>query len=375
LIIGCPKERKPQESRVGLTPGGAPELSGRGHRVLVERGAGERCGIPDAAYLAAGAEILDTAAEVWALAGLIIKVKEPLPAEFKHLRNNLVLYAYLHLAAAPELARALLDSGTIGVAYETIQLEDGSLPLLAPMSEVAGRMAVQIGAYYLETPSGGKGILLSGVPGVARGHVVILGGGTVGANAARVALGMGARVTILDVNLRRLVALEEIFGSALTTLYSNPLNIAQAVATADLLIGAVLVPGAKAPTLVTEEMVKTMEPGSVVLDVAVDQGGCIETCRPTTHAEPTYVLHGVLHYCVTNMPGAVARTSTYALANATTPYALRLAELGVERAVERDASLARGINTYRGKVTCAPVAAAISAPYTPLDKALGQGRG
>jgi alanine dehydrogenase len=375
LIIGCPKERAPFEGRVGLTPAGVSELVARGHRVLFERGAGAPSGLPDVAYEKAGAELVDTAAELWALAGMVVKVKEPTAAECKHLRSSLIVLSYLHLAAAPDLAHAFIDSGATAVAYETIQLDDGALPCLAPMSSIAGRMAVQIGAQRLETGSGGKGLLLSGVPGVRRGRVTILGAGVAGSNAARLALGIGARVSILDTSLRRLVTLEDTFGPALETLHANVANIARAVAEADLVIGAVLVPGARAPILVTEEMIHSMEPGSVVIDVAVDQGGCVATSRPTTHAEPTFTLHGVVHYGVPNMPGAVAKTSTLALSNAALPYAIKLAELGIERAVERDAALARGVNAYRGQLTQAHAAQALGLPHTPPLQAIEKARG
>jgi alanine dehydrogenase len=370
MKIGVPTEIKTQEYRVGANPQGVRLLVSRGHEVLVERGAGEGAGFSDAAYRAVGATIVDTAAEAWG-AELVIKVKEPLPAEFPHFREGLVLYTYLHLAAFPELTRELLAKGVKGVAYETVTDEAGGLPLLRPMSEVAGRMAVQVGASSLERYNGGKGLLLGGVPGTRRASVVIIGGGVVGTAAARIAIGMGARVTVLDVSADRMQYLEDVFGTSIETLYSNPDNIDAAVRRADLVVGAVLVPGAAAPKLVTVEHLKAMEDGSVVVDVAVDQGGCIETCRPTTHDDPTYVVEGVVHYCVANMPGAVPMTSTYALTNATIGHAVAIAGLGLEEAARRDVHLARGINTYAGKLTCEPVAVAHGLEYTPLATAMG----
>ncbi|MBV9947637.1 MAG: alanine dehydrogenase, partial [Myxococcales bacterium] len=325
MIVGVPREIKTREYRVGMTPAGVRSLVGRGHRVLVERGAGEGSGIGDAEYVASGAAIVPTAAEAWG-AEMVVKVKEPLEREYAFFRDGLVLYTYLHLAPEPELTRALACAGVSSVAYETIQTEDGALPLLRPMSEVAGRMAVQVGATCLEKERGGKGVLLGGVPGTRRGRVVILGGGVVGRNAATVAVGMGAQVTVLDVRAETMAYLEDVFGGAIETLYSNPTNIEEMVARADLLVGAVLVTGAAAPKLVTEDTVARMQRGSVIVDVAVDQGGCIETCRPTDHDHPTYEVHGVVHYCVPNMPGAVPQTSTWALTNVTAPYALRIAD-------------------------------------------------
>jgi alanine dehydrogenase len=370
LIVGVPKETKTHEYRVGMAPAGVRSLTARGHRVLVETGAGEGSGIADGDYVAQGATIVPTAGEAWG-ADMVVKVKEPLPGEHTYLRPNLILYTFLHLAAEPELTRALVGRGVAAVAYETIEQPDGGLPLLRPMSEVAGRMAVQVGATCLEKERSGKGLLLGGVPGTRRGRVVILGGGVVGRNAATIAIGMGAQVTVLDIRAETMAYLEDVFGGAIETLYSNPTHIEEVVARADLLIGAVLVTGAAAPKLVTEELVAKMEKGSVIVDVAVDQGGCIETCRPTTHDHPTYRVHGVVHYCVPNMPGAVPRTSTWALTNATISYALKVAELGLEGALRADDSLMRGLNTYRGHVTFEPVAAANGLPFVPARDAVG----
>jgi alanine dehydrogenase len=365
VIIGVPREIKIREYRVGMTPAGIRSLTSRGHTVRVERGAGEGSGIHDAEYEAKGAIIVSTAADAWS-AELVVKVKEPLPAEYGFFRKDLVLYTYLHLANEPELTRTLAREGVAGVAYETIEIEDGSLPLLRPMSEVAGRMAVQVGATCLEKERGGKGVLLGGVPGTRRGRVVILGGGVVGRNAATVAVGMGAQVTVLDVRADTMAYLEDVFGGAIETLYSNPTNIEEMVARADLLIGAVLVTGAAAPKLVTEELVAKMTPGSVIVDVAVDQGGCIETCRPTTHDNPTYDVHGVVHYCVPNMPGAVPQTSTWALTNVTIPYVVKIADQGLSAAARDDQALLRGLNTYAGKVTYEPVARAHRLEFVPV---------
>lgn len=367
MIIGVPKEIKDNEYRVSLTPGGVETLTQAGHQVLVQAGAGEGSGFSDEEYTRAGAEIVRDAAQTWNQAEMVMKVKEPLPQEFGFLREGLLLYTYLHLAAEPEVTKQLLKRKVTTVAYETVQLPNGSLPLLTPMSEVAGRMSVQVAAHYLEKMNGGRGKLLGGVPGVRPADVVILGGGTVGINAAMIALGMGAHVTIIDINADRLRYLHEVLHGNLTTLSSNPRNIADSVRHADVVIGAVLVPGAKAPHLVTREMIKTMVPGSVIVDVAVDQGGCIETTRPTTHSNPIFVVDGIIHYCVTNMPGAVPRTSTYALSNATLPYALKLANLGFAEAVRRDSALAKGVNTYAGHVTCEGVAIAHGLEFKPLE--------
>jgi alanine dehydrogenase len=369
MLIGVPKEIETREYRVAATPGGVRQLVAHGHRVLVQHTAGEGSGITDEQYVAAGATIVPTAADAWA-AEMVIKVKEPLAAEYPYFREGQILYTYLHLAAEPALTRELAKAKVAAVAYETIETLDGRLPLLRPMSEVAGRMAVQVGAMCLEKERGGKGVLLGGVPGTRRGRVVILGGGVVGRNAATIAIGMGASVTVLDVRAKTMGYLEDVFGSSIETLYSNPYNIGEAVRRADLIVGAVLVPGAVAPKLVDEQMIAGMEKGSVVVDVAVDQGGCIETCRPTDHDHPTYEVHGVVHYCVPNMPGAVAQTSTWALTNVTIEYALKLADLGLARAVTEDAALAKGVNCYAGDVTCSPVALAHNMPYSPLTALL-----
>ena len=371
MIIGVPKEIKDNEYRVAVTPGGVEMLRQHGHRVLVQAGAGEGSGFSDEEYARSGAEILPTAAEVWNNAEMIMKVKEPRPQEYGFLREDLLLFTYLHLAAEEELTHELLKRKVAAVAYETVELADGRLPLLTPMSEVAGRMAVQVGAHYLEKAHGGRGKLLGGVAGVRPAQVTIIGGGVVGTNAAKIALGMGAHVVIIDKNIDRLRYLEDVLHGSLATLASNPLNIANAVQRADLLIGAVLIHGARAPKLVTREMVSTMKPGSVIVDVAIDQGGCVETSKPTTHSNPTYEVDGVIHYGVTNMPGAVPRTSTYALSNATLPYALLLADHGLEEAVRRNAALAKGVNTYKGAVTYPAVAEAFGLEYTPLEKLIG----
>ncbi|MDA8212919.1 MAG: alanine dehydrogenase [Clostridia bacterium] len=372
MLVGIPKEIKNNENRVAITPAGVAALVKAGHQVIIENEAGVGSGIANQDYIAAGASILKSAQEVFGRADLIMKVKEPLAPEYDLLRAGQILFTYLHLAPEPDLTRALLKNKVVGIAYETIQLDNGSLPLLTPMSEVAGRMAVQVGAQYLEKPKGGKGILLGGVPGVPAADVVIIGGGIVGTNAAKIAIGMGAQVTIIDKSADRLRYLDDLWGGRITTLMSNSFNIERAVRYADLLIGAVLVPGAKAPHLVTEEMVKQMKPGSVIVDVAIDQGGSVETIdRVTTHSNPVYEKHGVIHYSVANMPGAVARTSTYALTNATLPYALELANKGYEQAVRENKALAKGVNTLKGKLTYKAVAEALNLPYTPLQEVLG----
>lgn len=371
MIVGVPKEVKDRENRVGMTPAGVAEIVMRGAVVLVEGGAGNGSGYVDAEYERAGAEIVPNAAEVWSRAEMVVKVKEPTHAEYGFLRPGLVLFTYLHLAADEPLTRALLDSRTTGIAYETVQLTSNFLPLLNPMSEVAGRMSIQVGAHYLEKTYNGRGMLLGGVPGVAPAKVAIVGGGTVGTNAAQVALGMGAHVTVLEKSIERMRYLSEVFTGHLTTLYSTAHAVAESVAEADVVIGAVLIPGARAPRLVTEAMVRSMRAGSVVIDVAIDQGGCIETARPTSHSDPVYEVDGVTHYCVTNMPGAVPRTSTQALTNATLPYVVALVTEGMERAIGRDAALAKGVNTYDGRCTEAPVASAFTIPYTPLRDLLG----
>ena len=351
MIIGVPKEVKDHETRVGLVPSGVTALREAGHEVLVETRAGEGSSLTDREYMQAGAAILENATEVWKRADLVVKVKEPQASECVYFRPGLTLFTYLHLAPLPELTDRLLASRVNGVAYETIREKDGSLPLLTPMSEVAGRMSVQVGAQYLERPTGGRGILLGGVPGVAPGNVVILGGGIVGTNAAKIAIGMGAHVTMIDRNLNRLRELDDIFNGQVVTLASNTWTIGENLKTADLVVGAVLIPGASAPRLVRREMISRMKRGAVVVDVAIDQGGCFETSHATTHTEPIYFVDGVLHYCVSNMPAAVPHTSTLALTNATFPYLLELANHGLEGACERHASLREGVNTYRGHVT------------------------
>jgi len=371
MIVGIPKEIKDNEYRVGIVPAGVLALTQAGHSVIVERSAGEGSAIGDEEYRRAGAEIVSSAADVYGRAEMVMKVKEPLPAEYGLLREGQILYAYLHLAPAPELTRALLEKKVIGVAYETIQTDDGLLPLLIPMSEVAGKLAVQAGAHYLEKEAGGRGILLGGVPGVHRAVVTIIGGGTVGLNAAKIAVGMGAEVYIINKGLKRMAYLDDIFANTVTTLESNSHNIEEAVLRSDLVVGSVLIPGAMTPRVVTRSMVSRMKKGAVIVDVAIDQGGCIETSRPTSHSDPVYEVDGVIHYCVTNMPGAVPRTSTYALTNATLPHALAIAGKGLRAAVCADASLARGVNVYKGHVTHPAVAEAAGVEYTPLEKLLG----
>lgn len=370
MKIGVPKEIKNNENRVAITPAGVATLTGAGHDVYVESGAGTGSGFTDEAYAATGATLLPQAADVWATADMILKVKEPLPSEYGYFREGLILFTYLHLAAAPELAAALLDKKVIGIAYETVEV-NRTLPLLTPMSEVAGRMAVQIGAQFLERPHGGKGILLSGVPGVKKGKVTVIGGGVVGTNAARVAVGMGADVTIIDLSADRLRQLEEIFGASVQTLMSNPYNIAEAVKASDLVIGAVLIPGAKAPKLVTEDMVKQMEAHSVIVDVAIDQGGIVETVdRITTHNDPTYEKHDVVHYAVANMPGAVPKTSTLALTNVTMPYVSLIANVGLRVALEKNAALKLGVNTAAGFMTYEAVARDLGYEHVAIEQAL-----
>jgi alanine dehydrogenase len=371
VIVGLPKEIKDNEYRVGLTPAGVRALTDARHRVVVEKSAGEGSGFEDTLYERAGAEILPSADDVWAEAEMIVKVKEPIEPEYPRMKEGLLLFTYLHLAPDPKQTRALLDSKVTGIAYETITDRKGTLPLLTPMSEVAGRMAVQVGAQYLEKMNGGRGVLVGGVPGVPAARIVIIGGGVVGTNAAKIAVGMGAQVTIVDKNLDRLRELDDIFLSKISTLASSAYAIHGAIAEADLIIGAVLVPGAAAPKLVTREMLKDVMKGAVVVDVAVDQGGCIETTRPTTHSNPTYYVEDVLHYCVANMPGAVPRTSTFALTNATLPYALRLANRGFLDAISSDPGLKEGVNTYAGKMTYKAVADDQGLEYTPLDEMIG----
>ncbi len=365
MRIGCPKEIKAQEGRVGLTPAGVDTLVRAGHAVYMEKNAGISSGFPDAEYRQVGAHILPTAKEVYDIAEMIVKVKEPLEPEYDLLHEGQILFTYLHLAPDPEQTQALLRKKVTGIAYETVQLPDNSLPLLSPMSEVAGRLSIQTGARLLESNCGGRGILLGGVTGVERANVVILGGGNVGTNAAKMAVGMGANVTILDISTKRLAYLDDIFGGRVQTLLSNSYNIAHAVKAADLVVGCVLIPGAKAPKLVTEEMVKSMRPGSVLIDVAIDQGGSIESIdRITTHANPYFIKHGVLHYSVANMPGAVPRTSTLALTGSTLPYALKIANLGAEAACKADPALSKGLNTYNGHLTFQAVAEAQGLLYT-----------
>ncbi|MGH2316451.1 alanine dehydrogenase [Planococcus sp. SE5232] len=372
MIIGVPKEIKNNENRVGITPAGVTAFKNNGHEVWIQTNAGAGSGFTDEEYQNAGAEIVSTAKEAWS-AGMVIKVKEPLAEEYQNFREGQILYTYLHLAPEPELTKALVDKKVTAIAYETIQLDNGTLPLLTPMSEVAGRMSIQIGAQFLENPKGGRGVLLGGVPGVAPGKVVIIGGGIVGTNAAKMAIGLGANVTILDVNMDRLRQLDDQFDGRLKTLASNSLNIATAVQEADLLVGAVLIPGARAPMLVTEEMVKTMQPGAVIVDVAIDQGGSIETVdHITTHSNPTYVKHDVVHYSVANMPGAVARTSTLALTNATIPYGVQIANKGYRQAALDNKAIAKGVNVVDGKVTYKAVAEAHNYPYTEVERNLNE---
>lgn len=371
VTIGVPKEIKNRENRVGLVPAGVRTLVAHGHKVLVQKNAGVGSGITDEMFSKAGATLVGSAAELWGSADMIIKVKEPLPEEFPHMKRGQILFTYLHLAAEKRLTEELVKQQITGIAYETIQETDLSLPLLKPMSEVAGRMAVQIGAFYLQSSwdptNSGKGILLSGVPGVLPGHVVILGGGVAGSNAAKVALGMGSMVTVIDQDARRLEYLEHIFDGRILTLMSNIDNIEESVAKADLLIGSVLVPGARAPKLVTRKAVSHMTPGSVIVDVAVDQGGCVETCKPTSHENPTYLIDNVIHYCVTNMPGAVARTSTLALTNVTLKYAMQIADKGAEVAGKDSIAIRRGFNTYQGQIVHEQIAEAHGMNYSPLE--------
>jgi alanine dehydrogenase len=368
MIIGLPKEIKDNESRVGLTPAGVKTLSDYGHSVLVETRAGEGSGISNDEYIAASGAIIDSADEVWQRADMIVKVKEPVGLEYQRMREGQLLFTYLHLAPDPKLTQAMLESKITGVAYETITNEEGHLPLLTPMSEVAGRMAVQVGAHYLQKPEGGRGVLMGGVPGVLPAKVVIIGGGVVGINSIKMAVGLGANVTVLDKNLDRLRYLDDIFGAQIKTLMSNNYNVQEAIANADLVVGAVLIPGASAPHLVKREMLKTMHKGAVIVDVAVDQGGCIETTHPTTHSNPTYYVDDVLHYCVANMPGAVPRTSTFALTNATLPFAIKLANKGFKDAIAKDKHLKAGVNTYAGHITYEAVAESQGLPYKSIDE-------
>ena len=366
MIIGVPKEIKVSENRVGLTEAGVQQLVQEGHQVFVQRDAGLGSRIANEAYEKAGAKLLDSAKEIYAKAEMVMKVKEPLPDEYDLLKENQILYTYLHLAAEPKLTKVLCERKVKAIAYETIQLDDGSLPLLTPMSEVAGRMATQIGAQYLQKDRGGKGVLLGGVNGVPRGKVTIIGGGVVGTQSAKMAMGLGAQVTILDVNVKRLEYLDDVFFGKIQTLFSNRQNIESSMKDCDLLIGAVLLPGRKAPHLVTKSMLHLMGQGSVVVDVAVDQGGCIETCKPTSHTNPVYEVEGVIHYCVPNIPGVVARTSTYALTNVTFKYASIIAAMGCEEALSKDKALYKGLNVYGGYVAYEPVARDLDMEYRPF---------
>jgi alanine dehydrogenase len=366
MIIGVPGEIKDKEFRVGIVPAGVHTLVSAGHTVVVEEGAGLGSGLADEEYRAAGAVLAPSAEEVWARAELVMKVKEPLPAEYPLLRENLIIFTFLHLAPLAELTEVLLAKGVIGVAYETVQLDNGFLPLLAPMSQVAGRMAIQEGARFLEKEAGGRGVLLPGVPGVPPGHVTILGSGTVAVNAAQMAVGLGAETTMLGRNLPRLAELDQLFRGRLTTMVSSRHNIEAELARADVVVGAVLVPGGRAPRLISREMLTIMRKGSVIVDVAIDQGGCAETSRPTTHSAPVYEVEGILHYCVANMPGAVPCTATMALTNATLPYALAMADQGLEAAAGRDPALARGLTVYRGRLVNRLVAEAQQRPWQPL---------
>lgn len=365
MIIGVPKEIKISENRVGMTEAGASQLVKEGHTVIIEKDAGVGSGITNEQYEKVGAKIIDTKKEVYAKANMIMKVKEPLPDEYELMHENQILYTYLHLAAEPKLTKVLCEKKVKAIAYETIQSDKGALPLLTPMSEVAGRMATQVGAFYLQKNHGGKGVLMGGVTGVKPAKVTIIGGGVVGTNAAKMAVGLGANVTILDVNTARLEYLDDIFQGRCQTLFSNAKNIEDSARESDLLIGAVLIPGQKAPTLVSKELVTQMSKGSVVVDVAVDQGGCIETCKPTSHTNPTFEIDGVIHYCVPNMPGVVPRTSTYALTNVTLKYASLIARMGVEDAVAGDKALLKGLNTYGGYVCYEPVARDLGMEYRP----------
>ena len=366
MTIGVPQEVKDHETRVGLVPSSVSALCEAGHRVLVQASAGAGSSIPDREYEAAGAEILPEAADVWGRADLVVKVKEPQPQEYPFFRRGLILFTYLHLAPLPELTQKLVEAGVTAVAYETIREDDGSLPLLTPMSEVAGRMAVQVGAQYLEAPNGGRGVLLGGVPGVAPANVVILGGGVVGHNSAKMAVGLGAHVTIIDLNLNRLRELDDVYSSQIVTLASNRWTIGEALRLADLVVGAVLIPGASAPKLVRREMIRTMKPGAVMVDVAIDQGGCFETSHATTHTDPIYFVDGVLHYCVSNMPAAVPHTSTFALTNATFPYLMQLANKGLEGACQTNKAICEGVNTFQGHITYPAVAESQGLPWKEL---------
>lgn len=371
MIIGVPKEIKANENRVAITPAGVTNFVRNGHEVFIEKNAGLGSGFTDEEFIEEGAKILGTPDEIYDRADMILKVKEPLPSEYDLLKPGQILFTYLHLASDKKMTEALLEANIIGIAYETVQLPNGFLPLLTPMSEIAGRMSVQIGAHFLEKPHGGKGVLLSGAPGVLPAKVTVVGGGNVGANAARIAAGLGADVTIVELSPTRLRALEDLFNDRVKTLMSNPYNVKKAVSESDLVIGAVLVPGAKAPTVVTEDMVKEMQPGSVIVDVAIDQGGCIETCdHASTHDDPIYIKYDVVHYSVANIPGAVPRTATVSLTDSTIPYAVKIANLGVKEAVKRDKALALGVNMINGNLTYKAVADDLDLPYMPIEEAL-----
>lgn len=370
MKIGVPKEIKDHEYRVGITPSGVKALVNARHKVYIEKGAGLGSGISDSVFKFAGANIIKSAKEVYSVADMIMKVKEPLPEEYPFLKENQILYTFIHLASNKKLTQALINRKVIAIGYETIQIKNGTLPLLTPMSEIAGKMSIQIGASYLQKDKGGRGILLGGVPGVKAGTVVILGGGVAGINAAKIAVGLGAGVIILDINLERLAYLDDIFQGRITTLMSNSENIDNFVVNADLLVSAVLIPGARAPVLVKKELVSRMKPGSVIVDISVDQGGCIETCKPTTHSNPIFTFKDVIHYCVTNIPAAVSRTSTFALINTTLPYALKIANEGFRKAVISDEALAKGVNVFKGKITHPAVAESFGMKYVPLKELL-----
>jgi len=372
MIIGVPKEIKNNENRVAMTPAGVHAFCQAGHEVIIEKFAGLGSGFEDKEYVNAGASIIETPEGVFNKADMIMKVKEPMPVEYERLKPNQILFTYFHFASCLELTKAMMKNNIVCIAYETVQTTNGALPLLAPMSEVAGKISAHVAAYYLALPYGGTGVLMGGVPGVKPAKVVVIGGGTVGTCAAKVAAGIGARVTLFDINVNRLRYLDDVLPKNITLLYSNQHSIEEELKDADAVIGAVLIPGAEAPKLVTEEMVKKMKPNSVVVDVAIDQGGCIETSKPTSHSEPVFKVHGVLHYCVTNMPGAFARTSTFALTNATLPYALKIANLGYKEALKKDCALAKGLNIVNGKITYSPVAKTFGFDCFSIEEAIGE---
>jgi len=371
MIIGIPKEIKNNENRVAITPAGVKAFCQAGHQVIVQKSAGLGSGIEDKEYNEAGAAIIETAKEIFEKSNMVMKVKEPLVSEYDLLKAGQILFTYFHFASSWELTKAMIERKVICITYETVETKDGGLPLLSPMSEVAGKMAAQVAAYYLALPYGGRGVLMGGVPGVAPAKVIVVGGGTVGTNAAKVAAGMGANVTLFDININRLKYLDEVLPKNITLLISNQHNVEEEIKDADAVIGAVLIPGAKAPKLVTEEMIKMMKPNSVIVDVAIDQGGCIATSRPTSHSDPVFKLHNVLHYCVTNMPGAFSRTSTFALTNATLPYGLEIANKGYKEAIKGDKALAKGLNVIDGKVTYKPVAKVFDLKYYPVEEIIG----